>query len=212
MSVEERLLDDLCSGVYAPGEKLNISELVKRYGVGLAPLREALARLTASGLVRYASNRGYQVEPVSLQDLSDVQAALLPIELLALRQAMERGGEAWELGVVSALYRLEKIENAKQPPGFEDWAAANSAFHNALVAASGGLTLELRRLITLRMRRYTRLGFEAVQGRLEVNYQDHKALADAALGRMTEEACVLLERHFMEGNRDIMELLKGKLK
>src|SRR5262245_1055433 len=64
--VLDRLRDDIVSGRLAASEKLRVQDLSERYGVGASPLREALSRLTADGLVENESNRGFRVAPMSV--------------------------------------------------------------------------------------------------------------------------------------------------
>ena len=50
-AVYERLRADIAHGVLEPGSKLRVGAMSERYGVGASPLREALSRLSAEGLV-----------------------------------------------------------------------------------------------------------------------------------------------------------------
>ena len=49
--VDARLRSDILSGALPPGERLVVADLADRYGVSPTPLREALRRLAAEGLV-----------------------------------------------------------------------------------------------------------------------------------------------------------------
>ena len=56
---------DIVSGALTPGARLGIAETAARYGVGATPLREALSRLAARGLVDAIGKRGFRVKAVS---------------------------------------------------------------------------------------------------------------------------------------------------
>ena len=58
--LEERILDR----VYEPGERLNIDELCREFGLSSSPVREALTRLTGAGLVTSLSFAGFSVAPL----------------------------------------------------------------------------------------------------------------------------------------------------
>ncbi len=62
--------NDIIRGVYHPDEKLRMSLLTSRYGVG--PLREALSQLVAERLVTVVNQKGYRVAPMSEQELLDI--------------------------------------------------------------------------------------------------------------------------------------------
>src|SRR4051812_32696881 len=68
-----RLRQDIVSGAFAAGEKLRTRALCERYGVGLAPVREALTRLSREGLMRQLDRRGFAVcefGPAHLDELT----------------------------------------------------------------------------------------------------------------------------------------------
>src|SRR5204863_5384813 len=63
---------DIVRGVFQPAERLKVEALVKFYGVGHSPIREAIILLSSSGLVVHEHQKGYRVAPVSLEDYDDV--------------------------------------------------------------------------------------------------------------------------------------------
>ena len=63
---------DIIRGVYQPEEKLRMSLLTNRYGLGVGPLREALSQLVAEHLVTVVSQKGYRVAPMSQAELLDI--------------------------------------------------------------------------------------------------------------------------------------------
>ena len=56
-------------GELAPGQVLRQEELSERYGVSRTPVREALRRLAALGLVSFEPNRGVRVRTLSRDEL-----------------------------------------------------------------------------------------------------------------------------------------------
>jgi len=60
-SVYDRLRGDILSGSLPPGEKLRTEALRSRYEVGNSPIREALNRLSADGLVTREDQKGFRV-------------------------------------------------------------------------------------------------------------------------------------------------------
>ena len=108
----ERLREAILSGDLEPGSKINLARLREALGVSLSPLREALARLIAVGLVAFHDNRGYRVAPLSRTDL----AVLVP-ELLLCGQLIDRSGMAH---LISAFGREGMAEVA-----IEEWQASS---------------------------------------------------------------------------------------
>ncbi|MDE3176258.1 MAG: GntR family transcriptional regulator [Pseudomonadota bacterium] len=131
---------DILAGRLAPDARLGIAETAARYGVGATPLREALSRLAARGLVHARGNRGFRVTPISRADLADIVLIRGVIEREALRLAMARGDAEWEAAILAALHRLRR-HVGDDPRGFREGDAAfdalHKAFHAALIAACG---------------------------------------------------------------------------
>ena len=90
--VEAQLRHDILHGNLAPGAKLNLDKLRATMNVGLSPLREAVNRLAAEGLIEAEAQRGYTVAPISVANLDEVCALRLELEPFALRRSMENGG------------------------------------------------------------------------------------------------------------------------
>ena len=76
------LEDAIISGELPPGAVLRQEQLSERFGVSRTPIREALRRLAATGLVSFTPNRGVRVRTISLDELR--QAFLVRAELEAL--------------------------------------------------------------------------------------------------------------------------------
>ena len=91
-SVYEQLLSDILTGVFAPGRRLKIHRLTKRYEVGSGPLREALNRLSANGMVVRETNKGFHVSPTSIDELQELIRTRRWLEEIALRKSIEAEG------------------------------------------------------------------------------------------------------------------------
>ena len=117
----EQLQNDIIEGTLHPGEKLIIEKLKQRYGVGPTPLREALSRLLDTGLVTILENRGFYVRQVSEADIRDIYHTFSLIETIALTEALVRGDDRWEAGIVSTLHELSLIELESEVSDYTVW-------------------------------------------------------------------------------------------
>lgn len=87
--VYDALVDMLTWGTLKPGASLSIDGLAQSLGVSPTPVREALARLESTGLVRRAARRGYRVAPLMSQaQMSELADARLVLETGAMERAM----------------------------------------------------------------------------------------------------------------------------
>src|ERR1700709_1648804 len=135
---------DIIAGVLAPGARLGIVDLVRRYDIGATPLREGLSRLISRGLIVGIGQRGFRVADVSREDLEDITRIRTVIEIEALRLAMTQGDDAWEAGILSALHQMRRhIQRTGNEfrEGAPDFDRLHKAFHTALLAACGSKRL-----------------------------------------------------------------------
>ncbi|MDB5042806.1 MAG: transcriptional regulator, GntR family [Candidatus Eremiobacteraeota bacterium] len=208
----ERLREDIIFGRLAPAEKLRIDDLRSRYGLGSTPLREALSRLTATGLVEATSQRGFRVTPISEDDLEDVARLRVRLETDALRESIEHGDERWEEAVAGAHHLLNRIERRglrRDDASFAAWEERNRAFHESIVSACRSRwTLRFRLQIYDQHERYRRISHVSAPARARDVTQEHAAIRDAALSRDADTACRLTERHIMRTIDAIRTIVK----
>src|SRR5689334_15696828 len=67
-----RIRTDIVFGKLRPGQKLKLDGLKETYGVSVSTLREILSRLTADGFVIAEGRRGFDVAPVSIENLKEL--------------------------------------------------------------------------------------------------------------------------------------------
>lgn len=200
-----KLRKDLLTCQIRPGEKLKIAEIANRLDVNLSPVREALSRLTAEGLVTVESQRGFRAAPVSLSDLLDLTKARIEIEAHCFKSAIAAGDIEWETGIVAAFHRMIRTpEFEGEDAGLtvsEAWATAHAEFHLALVSACDSRwMLRLRDILYSQSERYRRLSIPlrtkgSVDGRSTQQERDHRKLMEAALARDTEFAARTISEH-----------------
>ena len=127
-ALRERIL----SGDLPRASKLRQVSLADEMGVSRTPLREALRRLAAEGLVDFSPNRGATVSELDFGDMRHAWAARVALEPGAARLAAERRDPD---GVVAM---REAIADQRSADGERGQSfSANRAFHLALAAASG---------------------------------------------------------------------------
>jgi len=193
-----RIEADIVTGALAPGARLGIIETAARYGVGATPLREALSRLVARGLVDAVGKRGFRVKAISREDLADIVRVRTVIECEALRLSMANGGGDWEGEIVAALHQLRRYARLNRCgvlEGEPEFDVLHKAFHTALIAACGSpRMLAAHSELYDQAYRYRRLMMREFPDP-EVFLAAHDQLADFALRRKENEACSTLEAH-----------------
>ena len=84
-------------------------------------MREALRRLVSDGLVESEAHRGFNIPPVTLDDLRDITAHRRLLECNALTAAIENGDDDWEAKVLAAYHRMTRVEERGFSKGSQQW-------------------------------------------------------------------------------------------
>ena len=191
---------DIIFGRLAPGQKLKLENLKGAYETSVSTLREILNRLTSEGLVVAEGQRGFEVAGVSVADLREIAALRLLLEEHALEQSFEQGDVEWEAQLVSAHYklaRMEKVMASGDTSQAEDWKRYDWEFHQALIAACGSrLLMETHSAV---FDKYLRYQMVALSYRGGVAEEEHRQLLEAALQRDSRTAKTILQRHIEGG-------------
>lgn len=198
-SVYDRLRDDILSGALPPDEKLRTEALRERYGVGNSPLREALNRLSADGLVTREDQKGFRVATASRADLEELVKTRCWLEEIALRQSIENGDEDWEEAVVLQYHRLSRVRRSSSEEEYVvnlEWESRHRAFHLALLSACGSRwLLQYCAQLNDQADRYRQLAIVvSYPKRNELN--EHEEIMRAATSRDADEAVRLLLAHY----------------
>lgn len=198
-SLYDQLRADLLGGELEPGSKLGIEGLCERYATSQTPLREALNRLVADGLVQRREQRGFVVAPISAADLAEITQARCWLEEIALRESIARHDTDWEEALVLAHHRLARTPRSLADDHFEDnpdWEPRHRAFHRALIAGCGSRwLLAFCDQLADQHQRYRRVAAPRALKTRGVK-TEHQRLMEAAIAGRADEAVALLKAHF----------------
>lgn len=138
--VADRIREAIMHGTLAQGMQLGEAELATHLGVSRGPLREAMQRLVAEGLLRSERHRGLFVRELDAAEVRDVHVTRAAVERAAGQLVIAGDRAAATLRLSVALAATEAA--AGDPTALVE---ADHAFHTELVAASG--SPRLRRII-----------------------------------------------------------------
>jgi DNA-binding GntR family transcriptional regulator len=132
--IETELMEEISVGELAPGTRLDEVGLATRFNASRTPVREALSRLTAQGILVAGEKRGVFVAQYTREELAQIFEAMHEIESACARIAAQR------LSLLSRSQILDAQRACVEAAEAGDRAAylrANEAFHNAIYAATG---------------------------------------------------------------------------
>lgn len=207
----QQLKQDIIQSHFGPGEKLLMSSLKTRYGLGVSPLREALSQLVSERLVTAESQRGFRVSPMSVAELKDIYDARAQLEGLVVELALARGDDLWEAGVVAAHHALSKVTHLESVEDqLNQWDQRHQAFHQSVAAGCcSPQLLVVRQTLMDQAARYRYLWLKRTvfsTQALADKQQEHQALFDALLARQPQAGAMMRE-HLMSPVAIITQVL-----
>ncbi len=132
--IEAALMEDIAAGALAPGERMDETRLTERFGVSRTPVREALSRLAAQGILVPGEKRGVRVAEYNREELAQIFETMHEIEAACARIASQR---------LTLLSRAEieagqaRCVAAAEAGDIRAYMRANEAFHAAIYRATG---------------------------------------------------------------------------
>jgi len=201
--VYDHLRSEILAGRLEPGTELAEVALSEQLGVSRGPLREAIGRLAAEGLVTVRPRRGAVVRSLSKEEFVELYQVREALEMLAVRLAVPR----LEDDGVADLERLLAAMAAHAERGeVAEFFEANSAFHLRLVEAAGNEKLrELYDQLLAQLGRY-RLRSLTLRGNLERSVAEHAAILRATKRGDADRAAHLMSEHIRVPQRSLKGL------
>jgi DNA-binding GntR family transcriptional regulator len=216
-ATEERraLVDKLASQLHArvlsgelpSGTRLRQEALAEEFGVSRTPVREALRKLQAGGLVELQPNRGAVVRGLSAREIRDAYEVRAALEGLAAQLAAERiTREQFERlthaqdEFRAVLERAAARRRGGREVGVREvrrWGSANDEFHQTIHEASGNEVLvgALAQLHQNFPRDLSRMVVSESTAMLEANVREHEAILEALSRHDATAAYELMQQH-----------------
>jgi DNA-binding GntR family transcriptional regulator len=189
----------ILTGEIAPGTELSQVGLAEKLGVSTTPLREALGRLEAEGLVESRRNRRPRVPSFDPADLDSVYCHRVLLEALAISLTVPLMTGEDHAGLRRELAAMRSAQTA------DAWDAAHARFHLALVSRCPAPLRDQIAGLMARGDRYRRMSVSSDDsaGR-RMGDEEHEAIVDACEARDTREASLLLARHLTRSALTLM--------
>ncbi len=143
ISPRDRVIKDVVSGIYSgkykPGQRLIEAQLTEGWGISRGPVREALNRLAAMGLVELTPQRGAQIRSLSPQEAINSLIVAQGLVGIAARLAAQRQddeqGKARLNEITSSLLQFDQTSSSAE------YALARDSFYSALNKLADNATL-----------------------------------------------------------------------
>ncbi|WP_246278091.1 GntR family transcriptional regulator [Phytohabitans rumicis] len=185
----------------APGERINIDALARQMEVSPTPVREALARLEADGLVRKRPLAGYTAAPLlTLAEFEELVEMRLILEPAAARRVATAGADVDRLRAEADL--------PDQQPRIAAFTAQDARFHHLLAELSGNRMLH-EAVVRLRSHLHLfRLNFPATH--YGISAQEHHRVVDAIAAGDPDRAEAAMRAHISAARERHLVHLEGQ--
>ena len=188
--VFEGLAKDILSGAFQPGARLDELSICQKFGVSRTPIREALRRLSGTGLVEMTPRRGVTVARIDVDQLHDMFEALAEFESLCSRLSAVRM-------TTLEKKRLEILNDSRRKKiaeGDKDLGELNNEFHELIYKGAHNISIaSAARSFRQRLAPFKALQF--IPEHTDYSFHEHDAIVGAILKSDAEGAYKLMRDH-----------------
>jgi DNA-binding GntR family transcriptional regulator len=188
----------LIAGKYSPGEWLRQEELASQLGVSQTPVREALDLLVSAGLAERVPYRGVRIRELSHDDVLDAYILRLQLESLTVRLAALNTTASQSEQLQAVVEQTRPLLTLQDMPQLRQ---LNKRFHSLIAEYSGNPLLARMYEMTSNifpdwmLYEYLFRHPEILQPSLEVEFQEHLAIAQAVAAHEAEAAVRCIVEH-----------------
>ncbi|UMO87309.1 GntR family transcriptional regulator [Pectobacterium sp. PL64] len=205
LSPFEILINAIEKGELLPGERLQETRLAKQFGLSRTPIREALHRLEALGLVEPGPQRGLMIAQISYERLRQLFAVREGLERLAMELAVA-SASAEELELLQDMVDVEKtLTDSRQ---LHDH---NRLFHRQIYRSTHNPYLnEMLENLRIHLSLLRGTTYESTE-RTEEARREHQAIVEALVRRDKDAAQEAACQHIRNGYRARLSMLNQQL-
>jgi DNA-binding GntR family transcriptional regulator len=203
----KRIKEDILKGILTPGASISTGQIARRLETSQMPVRNALTRLEAEGLVTIAPQRGVAVTPVTPVELQEVSVIRSRLEGLAANLAAAQVS-APDVDTLEGF--LTEMEDRAAADDATRWVKANTRFHDQIIewSANGNLIRLLRDVRHRGMR--ARIIFQHVPGHMDRRNQEHRQILKALQSRHGRLAERLMSAHVLAASKELVAYVKSE--
>lgn len=198
-TVYESIRQAILTGQLAPGQSITEERLSESLHVSRTPVREALIRLEAEGVVKILKNKGAFVPELTALDIAEVFDLRILLEGHAARKCVPFISMTAAADFLDRLQRLAGDE-AKQ----EEKAGLGLEIHNLIVASARnarlGRMIEILRNQIVWVHSYAAM----IPGRIDKSLQEHVEILRAILDRDADRAEAAMRRHLENTMHEVL--------
>lgn len=194
--VYDQIVDMILSEQLIPLQPLRTHSLASSLGVSATPVREALVRATAVGLVSRVNNKGFRVAPrPTAAELDDLFVARTAIERSTAALAAIHCNDELLAGLEDSWQFQRNLNTDESYAGFRGFLDGDSRFHRLIAQASGNRFLRIAwETFGSHVQRYRSFDQAVVTDRAET-LVEHRAIIEAIRNKNQDAAQAAMTLH-----------------
>lgn len=201
--VYKRLRDAIAAGELQRRDRIGLRELAQTLGVSTTPVREALRRLEAEGLVAVERGSGIRIQHLSPNAVREIVEMRARLETMVMEEAMTHLTEA---DIQQAGEILDRADAAADP---DEWSALNIQFHGVLYDRTEfRRALSLVKTLWVAPEPYLRLYVQDPVN-LRTSQREHRDLLTAVRQHDVPAALAEVEKHIRRTETAVLSAVSG---
>lgn len=192
----------LIEGELKPGERILETEIAARYSVSRTPVREALGRLEAQGLLSYGDQRGLFVPELDAQSVSELYVMRSVLDGTAAELAARHANEA---EIASLRHMVENDRALIAEP--RRLATTNALFHNAIINCAHNRFLKKMHETLQETLVFLGPTTLSLPDRAATAVEEHAKIVEAIAAGDTEAAGAAARRHTLNSHQARLRLM-----
>jgi DNA-binding GntR family transcriptional regulator len=187
-----------------PGQYVTDNQIADELSISRTPVRDALRLLEHEGFLISEARRGWKVYSLSLEDIHEIFDIKVALESMITGQAAECDDEKKRAALRQA---MERMKQAAAVNDHEAWRQADVELHGTLFSmCSNERAARIIQNLNEQWWR-VRIGFLAMQGRIERSNPEHEAIVESILAGDNQEAERLMRIHLNNVREELVRLL-----
>jgi DNA-binding GntR family transcriptional regulator len=199
----EYLRAEILSGGYPEGSRLRETAVAELAGVSRTPVREAMRRLDAEGLVHLRPRFGAVVRSWTLDEVEDIFSLRAVLEARAVERAATRVTPQQLAALQSSGSEMVELSSVRSPGYRDRIGILNSGFHRLLIEASGSERLKAMMSQVLDMPLSLRTILRYDDAALDRSVRHHMEIVAALTARDPAWASSVMRTHVLAAWRAI---------
>lgn len=205
-AVLDVLREAIQNGDIRPGQRIRQDDIAERLGISPTPVREALRRLEAEGLLIYVPHKGVRVAELSVDDARDIYMVRSLVEGFAAQLAIPNLA-AEDIQQLVELQGLMEQSLAKGE--LERLTGVNDQWHSLICKAAR--SRRLQEIITRLWGLFPWDTFWVIHDRAQHSVEEHRRLLQAIQRRDAEKAERLMRQHIRSAGDSVLGYLQGRV-